>query len=78
MQQVWSAQGNLPLLSFMRRHDEDRLVHELRRAKTLQGTPAIGAHVQLMYAMHASMPNRSDSMLLGPFEIHSFVWNVGE
>ena len=37
----------------MRRHDEDRLVHQLRHAKTLQGTYAPAAHVQLIYAMHA-------------------------
>ena len=43
----------MSLLSFMRRHDEDRLVHQLRHAKTLQGTFASAAHVQLIYAMHA-------------------------
>ena len=36
----------------MRTHDEDRLVHQLRQAKTLQGAPA--THMQLIYAMHAS------------------------
>ena len=63
MQQVWDAQGKITLLSFMRKHDEDRLVHHLRHAKTLQGTYAPAAHVQLIYAMHASsLPHCSDGM----------------